>query len=85
MASIKNEHIVWVSAEREDGKGNNVFIGLTPAGLQYLKNNPGMTLDANPPGTGFANVVNVHVFHEKDKATIKERFRQSGVPISEVN
>lgn len=85
MATIKNEHIVWVSAEREDGKGNNVFIGLTEQGLKYLRDNPGNTLDANPPGTGFANVVNVHVFHEKDKATIKDHFRRSGVAVSEVN
>lgn len=84
MTTIKNEHLIWACAEREDGKGTVVFIGLTAQGLQYLKNTPGQTLLANPPGSGFTNVTQIAVFHEKDKATLKERFRQSGVPVSEV-
>ena len=85
MASIKNEHIVWAFAEREDGKGHNVFIGLTEQWLKYLRDNPGNTLDCNPPGNGFINVVNVHVFHEKSKSAIKDIFRKAGVVVSEVN
>lgn len=85
MASIKNEHIVWAYGDREDGKGQAVIVGVTEQGLQYLRNNPGMTLTVNPPGTGFANVTNIVVFHEKDKATLKQRLRESGVQVSEVN
>ena len=84
-ASIKNEHILWAYADREDGAGKVVIIGLTEQGLKYLQDTPGQTLLANPPGNGFTNVTQIVVFHEKDKATLKERFRQSGVPVSEVN
>jgi hypothetical protein len=85
VASINNEHIVWAYGEREDGQGQAVIIGLTEQGLKYLKESPGQTLLVNPPASGFAKVTQIVVFHEKDKATLKERFRQSGVPVSEVN
>lgn len=85
MTSIPNEHIVWAYAEREDGKGQVVIVGLTDQGLAYLKNAPGQTLLVNPPGNGFANVTQIVVFAEKDKATLKQRFRESGVLVSEVN
>jgi len=85
MTTIKNEHIVWAYADRVDGEGQIVYVGLTEHGLKYLKNTPGQTLLVNPPGRGFANVTQIAVFHEKDKATLKERFRQAGVPVSEVN
>jgi hypothetical protein len=85
MAMIKNEHIVWAYAEREDGLGQMVIVGLTDQGLKYLKNTPGQTLLVNPPGNGFSNVTQIVVFAEKDKATLKQRFRESGVTVSEVN
>lgn len=85
MATIKNEHIVWAYAEREDGQGQMVVVGLTEQGLKYLKNTPGQTLLVNPPANGFANVTQIVVFHEKDKTALKERFRQAGVAVSEVN
>ena len=85
LPSIKNEHLIWAYAEREDGVGQVVIIGLTEQGLAYLRNSPGQTLLVNPPGTGFANVTQIAIFHEKDKATLKERFRQAGVLVSEVN
>jgi hypothetical protein len=85
MASLKNEHIVWAYAEREDGQGQVVIVGLTDQGLKYLKNTPGQTLLVNPPSNGFAHVTQIVVFHEQDKATLKERFRQAGVIVSEVN
>lgn len=85
MATIKNEHIVWAYAEREDGQGQVVIVGLTDQGLKYLRNTPGQTLLVNPPGNGFASVTQIVVFHEKDKAALKERFRQAGVIVSEVN
>jgi hypothetical protein len=85
MSTLKNEHLVWAYAERADGTGQVVVIGLTEQGLKYLRNTPGQTLLCNPPGTGFANVTQIVVFHEKDKATLKKRFREAGVEVSEVN
>ena len=85
MPSIKNEHIVWAYADREDGNGQVVIVGLTDQGLQYLQSTPGQTLLVNPPGTGFTNVTQIIVFAEKDKATLKLRFNQAGVLVSEVN
>lgn len=82
---IKNEHLVWAYADRTDAEGQVVIIGLTETGLDYLRENPSQTLLANPPGKGFANVTQIVVFHEKDKATLKARLRAVGVPVSEVN
>lgn len=82
---MKNEHIVWAYAEREDGKGQVVIVGLTDHGLKYLRNTPGQTLLVNPPGNGFANVNQIMIFHEKDKAALKQRLRDAGVAVSEVN
>lgn len=83
--TIKNEHIVWAYAEREDGQGQVVICGLTDHGLQYLRDSPGQSLLVNPPGNGFANVTQIAIFHEKDKATLKQRFREAGKIVSEVN
>lgn len=85
MATIKNEHIVWAYGEREDGKGQVVVCGLTEYGLKYLQNSPGQTLLINPPGHGFANVTQIVIFAEKDKATLKQRFLESGIQVSEVH
>jgi hypothetical protein len=88
MSTIKNEHIVWAYADRDDGSGKVVILGLTDDGLAYLQAGEGAekkTLLANPPGRGFANVTQIVVFHEKDKAALKERFRQAGVIVSEVH
>jgi hypothetical protein len=85
---IKNEHIVWAYADRTDGAGQVLVVGLTDDGLAYLKAGEGRekkTLLVNPPGRGFANVTQVVVFHEHDKATLKQRFREAGVVVSEVN
>lgn len=87
MASIKNEHIIWAYGEVADGRPGEVVVvcGLTEQGLQYLRNSPGMTLTIDPPGDGFRNIKQIVVFHEKDKATLKQRLRESGVQVSEVN
>jgi len=85
MSTIKNEHLVWGYADRADGDGKVVIIGLTEQGLKYLQATPGMTLLVNPPPSGFAHVTQIVVFHEKNKATLKERFRQTGLVVSEVN
>lgn len=84
MSRIKNEHIVWAYAELEGG-GQAVIVGLTEEGLNYLRESPGQTLLVDPPGNGFANVKHILVFYEKDKATLKQRFRESGVPVSEAH
>jgi hypothetical protein len=86
--SIKNEHIVWAYAEKDDGRGQVLILGLTDTGLEFLKKGDGRekkTLVVNPPGNGFTNVVQVVVFHEKDKATLKLRLAESGTLVSEVN
>lgn len=85
---MKNEHIIWAYGEREDGAGQVLIIGLTDAGLAFLQAGIGTdkkTLTITPPGKGFANVANVVVFHEKDKTTLKQRFKESGIQVSEVN
>jgi hypothetical protein len=87
MSSIKNEHIVWAYAEREDGAGQVLIIGLTDVGLEYVQAGVGTdkkTLLVNPPGKGFANVTQVVIFHEKDKMAIKAKLRESGLIVSEV-
>jgi hypothetical protein len=85
---MKNEHIVWAYGERDDGQGQVLIVGLTDDGLAYLKAGVGAekkTLLVNPPGAGFANLTQVVIFHEKDKATLKQRFKEAGVLVSEVN
>lgn len=85
---MKNEHIVWAYAERTDGAGQVVILGVTDEGLDYLRAGTGAdkkTLVVDPPGRGFSNVTQVVVFHEKDKATLKQRLRETGLVVSEVN
>lgn len=82
---MKNEHIVWAYAEREDDTGQVVICGLTDVGLKHLKSRAGETLVINPPGKGFANVTQIVVFAAKDKAELKALFHAAGVVVSEVN
>lgn len=85
---MKNEHIVWAYADRQDGAGQLLIIGLTDTGLEHLKAGTGQdkkTLLVNPPGKGFVNVTQVVVFHEKDKATLKQRLQQAGATVSEAH
>lgn len=85
---MKNEHLVWAYSDDPGSRGKVVIIGLTDDGIAYLQAGEGgekKTLLANPPGKGFANVTQIVVFHEKDKATLKQRFREAGVFVSEVN
>ncbi len=83
--SRKNEHIVWAYGKDDHGR-EVVLIGLTEIGLTYLREQPGMTLLAQPPpGIRFADVSHVVVFHEKTKAAIKEVLRASGMVISEAH
>jgi len=85
---MKNEHIVWAYGEHESGSGQVLIIGVTDTGIEMLQKGSGAekkTLLINPPGRGFANVIQVVIFHEKDKATLKQRFYDAGLPISEAN
>ena len=82
---MKNEHIVWAYADRTDGAGQVLIVGLTPTGIDYMKSKDGQSLVINPPGRGFSNITQVLVFMEKDKAAIKARLQQAGVIVSEVN
>lgn len=85
---MKNEHIVWAYADRQDGSGQVLIIGITDTGLEFLKAGIGKdkkTLVVDPPGKGFANVTQVVVFNEKDKETLKQRLREANTIVSEVN
>jgi hypothetical protein len=85
---MKNEHIIWAYADLPDSKGKLLIIGLTNDGLDYLRAGEGKekkTLTITPPMRVFLNVAQVVIYNEKDKATLKERLRESGVPVSEVN
>jgi hypothetical protein len=82
---MKNEHIVYAYADREDGKGKLLIVGLTPAGCDYLKANPGMTLNVTAPGTAFVDVTDVVVFGAESKQAIKDIFAKAGKIVSEVN
>lgn len=87
MSDIKNEHIVWAYGDM-DGGGQVLIIGLTDTGLDYLRAGEGKdkkTLVVNPPNKGFANIKQVVVFNERDKATLKQRLHDTGVIVSEVN
>lgn len=82
---MKNEHIVWAYADREDGSGKVVICGLTEIGIAHLKSAAGETLVINPPGNGFANVTQIVVFAAKDKAELKALFNAAGVLVSEAH
>ena len=86
MANIKNEHIVWGYGEVTGEPGKVVVLcGLTEQGLKYLANSPGMALTIDPPSGIFAAVKQIIVYAEKDKATLKETLRKSGLLVSEAN
>ena len=82
---IKNEHIVWAYAERQDGAGQVVIVGLTDKGIEHMKRAPGESLVINPPMNGFANVTQIVVFAAASKAELKGILQQSGIVVSEVN
>lgn len=86
--SIKNEYIIWAYAERLDGKGQVLIIGLTHSGLDYLRAGEGenkKSLVVDPPGRGFTNITQVVIYNEKDKATLKATLQASGITVSEVS
>jgi len=85
MATIKNEHIVWAYAEREDGAGQVLIVGLTETGVGYMKTEFGQSLVINPPGRGFSNVTQVLVFMADSKEQLKNIFREAGIIVSEAH
>lgn len=82
---MKNEHIVWAYAERQDDAGQVVIVGLTDKGIAHMKAKAGETLVIHPPGRGFANVTQIVVFTAASKDELKGILRQAGVTVSEVN
>jgi hypothetical protein len=85
VSAVKNEHIVWAYAEREDGAGQVVIVGLTETGIAYMKEEFGRSLVINPPGRGFTNVTQILVFSGSGKAEHKDLLRKAGVVVSEVH
>jgi hypothetical protein len=85
VSTMKNEHVIWAYAEREDGAGQVVIVGLTDKGVEHLGSRPGETLVINPPGRGFANVTQIVVFQAESKQALKDLLRASGVPVSEAH
>lgn len=81
----KNEHIVWGYAPMPGKPGVAIFIGLTDAGVEHLKEHPGWTLDCRPPdGMHFADVSVVVVFHAPTKQAIKDLIGgATGAPVQE--
>ncbi len=82
---MKNEHIVWAYAEREDGNGQVVIVGLTETGIHYMRQEFGQSLVIDPPGTGFVNVTQILVFLGESKQQLKDLLRSAGIAISEVH
>lgn len=82
---MKNEHIVWAYADRQDGTGQVVIVGLTDKGIEHMKSKSGESLVINPPGRGFVNVTQIIVFTAASKAELKGILQRAGVLVSEVN
>lgn len=83
---MKNEHIVYAWAPREDGKGYVLIVGLTPLGCDWLKANPGYTLTIqHPQKNAFVEVSDVVVFAAESKQAIKDLLAKAGTVVSEVN
>ena len=80
---MKNEHIIWAYGDKEDGTGKVVILGITDQGIDFLQKEH-KTLVVNPP-RNFGNVNTIVVYWEKDKATLKEVLRKSGLVVSEAN
>ncbi len=81
--SIKNEHIIYAYGEKMDGTGFVLIVGITDQGIDYLREKK--TLLVNPPSEAFEKVTNVVIFHESDKATLKQRLRETGMAINETD
>lgn len=85
MTTIKNEHIVLAYAERDDGAGQVLIVGVTATGIEYMRASQGQSLVINPPGRGFANVTQVLVYTAASKQELKDILRGAGIPVSEAN
>jgi hypothetical protein len=83
MGSVKNEHIVYAYAPNTGKGGYVLIVGLTPTGCDYLKDNPGMTL--NVTQKRFTEITDVVVFGAESKQAIKDLLAKAGTVVSEVN
>lgn len=82
MHYTKNEHIIYAYGELGDKPGSHVLlIGVTDHGVQTLKKQLTLTIDFPSP----IAIRNVIVFQEKDKATLKQRLRDTGLDVHEIN
>lgn len=80
---MKNEHIVYAYAPNAEKGGYVLIIGLTPAGCDYLKENPGMTLTVTEKR--FTELTDVVVFGAESKQAIKTILAKAGHIVSEVH
>lgn len=80
---MKNEHIVYAYAPNAEKGGYVLIIGLTPAGCDYLKDRPGMTLTVTDKR--FTEITDVVVFGAESKQAIKDILVKAGNVVSEVN
>lgn len=83
MANVKNEHIVYAYAPNAKKGGSVLIVGLTPAGCDYLKANPGMTLVVT--NQRFTELTDVVVFGAESKQAIKDILAKAGTIVSEVH
>lgn len=82
--AMKNEHLVWAYSELPGQPGRvAIFIGLTDAGLEYMREKPGWALQCNPPeGMRFPDVATVQVFSMPTKGGIHGLFQQAGMVVA---
>jgi hypothetical protein len=83
MTQVKNEYIVYAYAPNAEKGGNVLIVGLTPAGCDYLKDNPGMTLTVTQKQ--FTEITDVVVFAAESKQAIKDILAKAGTIVSEVH
>jgi hypothetical protein len=80
---MKNEHIVYAYAPNTKKGGYVLIVGLTPAGCDYLKENPGMTLTVTQQR--FTEITEIVVFGAASKQAIKDILAKAGNIVSEVH
>ena len=80
---MKNEHIIYAYAPNTEKGGYVLIVGLTPAGCDYLKENPGMTLTVTQKR--FTELTDVVVFSAESKQALKDILAKAGTIVSEVH
>lgn len=83
MDNVKIERMVYAYAPNAEKGGYVLIVGLTPAGCDYLKANPGMTLVLTDKR--FTEITDVVVFGAESKQAIKDLLAKAGHVVSEVH